>query len=437
LSASPLRAPETLLRGPVAYATAPSYLQLDFSVPSEASAGPRHLLFRLGSESHVAPAAYRVARRTPPVIETVAPNADGTVTLRGRELESATEVRFDGAAAKVLSRENGELRVQPPAGLGSHIARITVFDADGQSSAMVDGGTAHVYTYPARNAPSLRVKPSVVARGVEAVLEVEGEGAGWTSALKAGFGSSAVTVRRVWRVSPSRILIHIQTGAAQTSAPLALTLADGVDFAVYPRSLDLHPAGVSQYYVLTSALTGDPVFPGSELQIPVGNLRTPLFASTTEVRIGGQAATLLGVNGSTAVVRVPRTLNPGPALIEMTIAGETVLPGGLLISDETAAQPSIAALQSVFGAALSSDNPPAPGELIRILVTGLPEDPGPAAGFKAASGELEHAVVSVEKTAGGHILLVRLSDLAPRGSTLELVVSYQGVSTPPVAVPVH
>lgn len=434
LYASPLRVPETLLQpGLFAYAPAPSYLQMNFAVPEEAPQGPRHLLFRLGGESHVAPAAYRVAKAAPPVLTEVTGNADGSVTVSGVNLSGVTGVRFDGAPAKVLARESFSLRVQPPSAPAGHRARVSVFDADGQSSAMVDGGTAHVYEYPDIPAPAVTVSQLTLAPGVEAVLELTGTDTNWNGGLKVGFGSADVVVRRLWAVSPGRALAHVHVSPSAQAVSLALTVADGMTLTTVPEAVALHPAGVTQLYMVTSSIAESTATPGAELLVPVGNLLSPLFVSGTEVKIGGETATVLSVNGSTAMVRVPKSLNPGPALVEMKVLGQAVLPGAVVI---VPAPPSINSVQTLAGTAVSSSNAPAPGEVIRILVTGLPPGMTGPDGIAAVSEGMEHSVTAIEPAGEGYLLTVRLSEHTPRGAPIQLVISYQGLASAPMPIPI-
>lgn len=434
LTASILRAPETLLApGPFAYAPAPSYLQMNFQVPEDAPPGPRHLLFRVNGESHVAPSAYRVAKRMPPALEEITGNEDGTVTLAGSNLATSTGVRFDGAAAEILERDHSRLRVRPPGAPGGHTARVSVFDEAGQSSAMLDGGALRVYTYPAAPDGAVSLSPAYLAPGVEAVLEIKGEATKWNGALKAAFNSGEVSVLRLWTLSPQRALAHVHVSHAARSLALDLTIANGMSLTTAPRALNLHPAGVLQLYLVTSSMLETPATAGGELLLPVGNLRSPLFVATTEVRIGGEAASILAVNGSTAVVRVPKSLQPGVALVEMKIQGEAVLPGAVLIVPDT---PSISSVQTLTGVAVSSQNAPAPGDTIRIHVTGLPEGLSATGGIEVLSEGLRHEVTAIESSGGGHLLTVRLSGHTPRAATAYLVISYLGAASDPVPVPI-
>lgn len=434
LIASPLRVPETFLPpGLFAYAPAPSYLQMNFSVPEGAPQGPRHVLFRLGGESHVAPAAYRVAKAIPPVLMAVTGNPDGTVTLSGANLSGVTAVRFDGAPAKVLEHEDSSLRVQPPSAPARHRARVSVFDADGQSSAMVDGGTAHVYEYPDRPAPVVTVRKATLAPGVEAVLELTGTETDWNGGLKAGFGSADVVVRRLWVVSPGRALAHVHVSPSAQAVSLALTVADGMTLTTVPEAVALHPAGVQQLYIVTSSMAEVSTAPGAELLVPVGNLLSPLFVAGTEVRIGGEPATVLSVNGSTALVRVPESLSPGPALVEMKVLGQEVLPGVVVI---VPAPPAINSVQTLAGTAVSGSKAPSPGELIRILVTGLPPGMTGPDGLAAVSESLVHSVTAIEPAGDGYVLTIRLSERTPRGAVVPLVISYRDVASSPVPIPI-
>jgi hypothetical protein len=436
LSASLLHAPETLLApGAFAYAPAPSYLQMNLSAPAEAAAGVRHMVFRLNGETHVAPGAYRVTKAGPPEITGVETEAE-TVLVRGNGVERAERVVFDGAAGVIREREAGVLRVEPPAGVDGHAARVSVFDGEGQSSAMLDGGTSHVHVFNRPEAPAVRMETVYLPTGVETVVEVTGTGTAWKQAPKLGFGTSDVAVKRVWRLAADRVLAEVVVAPAAAAGPLTLTTVNGLSLGMVENALNIYPAGVRKPFVVMSAMADTPVYAGSRVTLPVGNLTSPLYGSTTQVMIGGQAAMVLETNGTTVTVLVPAGLAAGAAKVELRVQGEAVLPGVIVILPPPPAPPVITAVQSLMGLTLQGGAGVGPGEMFQLLVTGLPVD-AKTADVAVHSGEVAHKVVLVQKTAAGHTVYVTLADETPRGTTVPLVLSAGGLKSQPVTIPVR
>jgi len=437
LSASLLNAPETLLTpGAFAYAPAPSYLQMNLSVPAEAAPGVRHMLFRQNGETHVAPGAYRVTKAGPPEITGVETEAAGTVVVRGHGVERAERVVFDGAAGVIREREDGVLRVEAPAGLDGHAARVSVFDAEGQSSAMLDGGTGHVHVFERPEAPVVRMETVYLPSGVETVVEITGTGTQWKQAPKLGFGTSDVTVKRVWRLAPDRALAEVVVSPAAAAGPLTLTAVNGLSMGTVENALNIYPAGIRRAFVVMSAMADAPVYAGNSVRLPVGNLTSPLYASTTQVTIGGQAAMVLETNGTAATVLVPAGLAAGVAKVEMKVQGEPVLPGAIVILPPPPAPPVITAVQTLMGLMLQSGSAVGAGEMFQLLVTGLADD-AKTADVAVHSGEVAHKVVLVQKTAAGHTVYVTLAEETPRGAAVPLVLSAGGVKSQPVTIPVR
>ncbi|MCL4795968.1 MAG: matrixin family metalloprotease [Bryobacteraceae bacterium] len=436
LSATLFQAPETLLApGIFAYAPAPSYLQTDLSVPEDAPPGLRHMLFRLNGETHVAPGAYKVTQAQPPAVEVVEPAVNGIVTIRGKRLDRGARVLFDGAAGQIAEGSAEMLQVRPPRGMDGHAARVSVFDSEGQSSAMLDGGTAHVHRYENGGTPAWRVEPAFLPAGVETVLELTSEGADWTPA-KLGFGTSDVTVSKIWRVGAHRSLVKVAVSPAAEAGPLRLALADGIAFAEAENALNIYPPSVRKLYVVMSAMADTPVYAGGMAALPVANLTSPLFLATTQVRINGVAAPVVAVNGSVATVQIPEGLPAGVVKLQMTVQGEEVLPAALVLSLPPPKPPVITAAQTLMGLNLQAGMPPAAGEMIQLLVTGLAESAA-TEDVKSFSGEVEHTVILVQKTATGHTVYVRLSEESPRGAAIPLTLRVDGLQSLPFPVPIR
>lgn len=437
LVTSLLRAPETLLMpGAFAYAPAPSYLQADVAVPLDAPAGVRHMMFRANGETLVAPAAYRVAKKMPPALESVETNPDGTAVLKGKNVGEGVRVMFDGAAARIEARGEDRLVVRPPFARGGHAARVSVFDADGQSSAMVDGGTSWVHRYEAAEEAVVQTRDAVVAPGVEAVVELTGTGVNWETAPKVGFGSSDVTVVRVWRTADNRALARVAVSAAAVAGPLAMTVANGLRLQTADAALQVMPATVRRPFVVMSAIADRPVYPGGTVTLPVGNMTNPLYVATTQVRMGGQLAAVVSTEGTTATVQVPATVEPGVVVVRMTVQGEEVLPAAIVVTAPPPPPPVITGVLTVMGLAIHQGNAPPPGELIQIRLSGV-RDGTDAAAIKVRSGDVEHQVIVLQKLPDGHALYVQLSERTPRGQNVPLTVSVGETVSAPFAIPVR
>lgn len=434
LSASLLNAPETLLApGAFAYAPAPSYLQMNLSAPADVAPGVRHMLFRLNGETHVAPGAYRVTKAGPPEVTGVETEAAGTVAVRGKGVERAERVMFDGAAGVIREREEGLLRVEAPAGVDGHAARVSVFDGEGQSSAMLDGGTSHVHVFARPEAPAVRMETVYLPSGVETVVEITGTGTQWKQAPKLGFGTSDVAVKRVWRLAADRALAEVVVSPAAAAGALTLTAVNGLSMGVVENALNIYPAGVQKPFLVMSAMADVPVYAGNSVRLPVGNLTSPLYVSTTQVTIGGQAAMVLETNGTAVTVLVPAGLAAGVAKVEMRVQGEAILPGAIVVSPPPPAPPVITAVQTLMGMMLQGGSGVGPGEMFQLLVTGLAED-AKTADVAVHSGEIAHKVVLVQKTATGHTVYVTLADDSPRGAAVPLVLTAGGLKSQPVPI---
>jgi hypothetical protein len=237
-------------------------------------------------------------------------------------------------------------------------------------------------------------------------------------------------------MAPDRVLAEVMISPWAAAGPLTLTTVNGLSMGTVENALNIYPAGIRKPFVVMSAMADTPVYGGSRVTLPVGNLTSPLYASTTQVTIGGQAAMVVETNGTTVTVLVPAGLAAGVAKVEMKVQGEPVLPGAIVILPPPPAPPVITAVQTLMGLMLQGGTAVGAGEMFQLLVTGLADD-AKTADVAVHSGEVAHKVVLVQKTAAGHTVYVTLAEETPRGASVPLVLSAGGVKSQPVTIPVR
>jgi hypothetical protein len=419
------------------YASSPSYLQLDTQLHPIPGQGARHLMFRQGGVIHVVPAGFRVVGARAPQLDEMAVVKDDTglewLELRGTGFTAASRVLFDGVPVPVAAAADKALRLTPPAGAKGQAAAVVVLNSDGQSS-LFWNGKAQVYTYADAAEQGISVEPSKLISGVETLVEIRSSGPAFQTASQVSFGTADVAVRRMWVVAPDRILANVIAlpGAAAARNTLAvttglrtLTLTGGLEMAEMPQRV------VSVAGAIIDEATGRPaISPAFNARVQLKGVAANLTRASFDVRVAGLAAPVAAYAGSVLVFRMPAGLPPGPAVVNITAAGEALPP--VLVAVDLP-PPVITAIKIGTVARAAQ-----PGEIVTLQVTGLTEGikPVDAVNLRLTVEGVPAKIVRAVVTERGHDVDFELDAHQPHGAA-RLVISIDGRSSDPFTLAVQ
>ncbi len=236
---------------PRLYARDQRFVELDFAAAPFAAPGPLHLIFRTPDDFYVLPWAASLAVSEAPIVYFLTPDflsAGNVWRLRGDNLEPLSQVFFDGRPANVVGFDSvfGELLVEPPPGPVGHRAVVTVYNPDGQSSALTLPDGNAMFEYPGGPAAAFRISPNSIEAGSEQVIEILSDSMDLShNDVAVGFGSSDVVVRRTEAVSPGRLLAVVSAGDAAEYRALTATVVSGLQTAIQADALEVSGAGLS------------------------------------------------------------------------------------------------------------------------------------------------------------------------------------------------
>ncbi len=411
-----------------AYGPDPRYLQVGFTFHPMAGTGPRHLLFSYNGDLHVVPAGLNVVNRQPPAVLTVSPGTDASgnriAVLTGTGLTPETRIFFDGTEARVLSVEEGRMVVVPPEAPGGHRASVLAINPDGQTSSFLQGRSLPVYEYEPADLPFISLSLSSLPAGVEAMIEVTGFNTKFDATTQLGFGSSDVTVRRVWVTSPTRLLANVAVAANAPGVASSLTLTTGLRSITQPFALVIEPPN-PRIPVINAQLT-DPrtgrasVYPGGLAVISGSNLSETQGVVT--VTLNDEPVQVQSVAPNRIVFQVPPAQPLGPAILRVQVGEERSYPVIVTIDP-----PPPVVVSHVNGSAGNTARAARAGDLITLTVRGLAE-PGatvnPAA-VRVNVGGLEHQALAVfpATESGAHLVVFMLASGVPGGPTVPITVS--------------
>jgi hypothetical protein len=347
---------------------------------------------------------------------------------------------FDGAAATVRSADNGILNVTPPPGPPGYRAVVAVLNPDGQSSLYMHGANSPTFVYDAvADSPQFAISPQLLPAGVESVIELSGTGVNFYDGTpKLGFGTTDVSVRKVWVLAANRAQFHVVIAPGASPALTNVTVISGLQSAALPAAFLVGAANPRQSYVALSTAGLAPVYPGSMVTLPVPNLPAGAALNNTIVTLGDRSVTLGGVGAGTITFFVPANMPAGPAVLRINSSGDQTLP--IVLPIEPLPLVITAALSST-GVLLDSSHAARPGEAINLLVTGLTEAQAQQpAQIRVLAGGFDLPVAGVIPSGaqqGLYVIQTTIPQQILPGAVLPILISVEGRSSAAVQVAVR
>lgn len=366
---------------------------LYFNLPGTPSVGPRHLVFEYGNDMYVLPNAVNFVQQGPPYISSATPNGDGTVTLSGTGFGPDSRVFFDGLPASgAFNAAQGSLTVTPPSGMSGQTSTLTVFGSDSQNSMFllgVDQGTSpnfqqqtpQTYTYPSSPSPLIQtVTPAALPAGFAnvpytALVDITGVNTQFIDGqVTVGFGTSDVTVSRVWVLSPTHLQANAVVAPGAAIGSSEISVISGFNAMIPSVPFQIQPANTTQPLigtVVNGLNTQTTLYPAIEAVAYGLNLAAGL--GTVQATLNGAPINVVYASSGQVNFVIPPGFPTGPATLNL--AGGA---GSISLVVPVANQPvTIAGVSNPNGptpAASAAPNAPAifnPGDTVSVQVNGL------------------------------------------------------------------
>ena len=421
------------------YPSAPaSYIEVTFQFGQFPQEGPGHLIFSRGNDLYVLPNALRLADRSAPTIESVTVRPDGaSVLVSGQNLAADTRISFDGAVGTTRGLdEQGRLIATLPPAANAYRSSVVAFNSDGQSSLFVQAPFAFIYEnfFDANRSAVLTFSPAILPAGTESLVDITTtEPAGFVDgAVLAGFNTSDIQVRRSWVAAGNRIMANVWVSPAAAGSSATVTVSNGLRLLTQSGVLQIgatpaRPLQANLPFGVNGLVPGTP----AQLQLNSANL-----GGAITVTLNGQAAAVTSVENSVVTFNVPNNLPVGPIAVRVNVAGEVGLPIGMQVLPPPALITSVVA---GFNQVISEVRPARPGEILTVLVSGLPENLTNAAATPKITitvNGVEHRIISINPLGGALQFQFILQGTLPSGS-LPVAVSVDGISTTLFNLPVR
>jgi len=346
-------------------------LALYYGMPLGVGTGPRHMVFNIGSDMYVLPNAINLVQRGAPVVSSVTPNFDGSVTVSGSGLGSDSLVFVDGLPATVqtpYADSTGSITVLPPQGASGQTSNVTVFNSDGQNSTFLQGQNPLTYTYPALATPQISADRISLPAGGTALVNITAQNTHFVDGqVTLGFGSDDVAIQHLWVVGPTQLQANIVVSPNAVLGTSEISVISGFQvmtnaspFLVQSANPALPVVALPVFNANTSQQT---IYPGSTVTLSGTNL-----PANPQVTLNDAPVAVVSANSSQINFLIPGNFPTG--LASLKVIGSAVTSNPVLV--QIASPPPV--IQSVTNAAgvpYDSSHFANPSEVVDIYVTGL------------------------------------------------------------------
>jgi uncharacterized protein (TIGR03437 family) len=314
----------------------------------------------------------------------------------GEGFDAASEVYFDGAPGRVLEfdAEAQEIVVAPPPGPPGRRAVVTVYNPDGQSSALTLPDGNAVFEYAPAAPPAFEISPGQGAVDSDVLVELRVAGAQLDpTQVAVGFGTSDIVVREMEIIAGDRLRAVVTVGAQTAPGHYPVTLSNGLQTLVQPNGFEvvgpsssLHTRPSVRYGALVNSATGLPALSPGALASLFGAQLSGGNPGSARVSIGGMEAPLLSVSEGQINLQIPESVDVG--LAEVVVSNDAGSSDPMLVRLDRAS-PGLFAVLDAAGAATTAL---AGGRSATVVATGL----GAFAGKANLTGTITPVQIVVE-----------------------------------------
>ena len=416
-----------------------------FGMPIFAGVGPRHLVLSYANDIFVMPQAFNLVRRPAPAVTSVRSTFDGSVTVTGGNFGGDSLVYFDGIQAVRSTAFSGNdlqgsLTVLPPAGTGGQVARVIVYNGDGQNSTFASLNTPPTYTYPNGGTPQIdRLSLTSLPAGATGMVDITTQNMAFVDGqVTIGFGSGDITVQRVWVLGPNHLTANISVAADAVAGSSEVSVISGFavlsqtnTFQVLPRNFSLPVISA----VANANTAQQTIYPGVFAAIYGVNLANS--PSTVQVTLGDQLMTPQpnGVLPGQVNFFIPANFPAGPAILRLHNGNVAANPIALQID---VPPPTIQSVTNASGVAYDAAHPAFAQDVVSVYVSNLdPTVLGNPGRLQVTVNGQSMPVQSLTPAANGLTQVTFFLTQSFGGAVLNLAVVVDGSSSAPFPLTVR
>jgi uncharacterized protein (TIGR03437 family) len=418
-------------------------LALYVAPPMFAGAGPRHMVFNFGSDIYVLPDAITLVQKGAPVVASVAPNADGSVTVTGSGFGPDSRVFFDGIQAATVTAfsgtdAQGSIAVTPPAGSSGQVSNVTVYNGDGQNSTFLQSQNPPTYTYPVTGAPQAALDKSALPAGVSSMVDINTQNTNFVDGqVTVGFGTGDITVNRLWVLSPTHLQANVVVAPNAVLGASEFSVVSGFQVVAQPFAFQTQAVNPSLPLIglpiVNAVPTQQTLYPGAFAAIYGSNLA--LSPSAAQVTLNNVPVQILYASAAQINFVIPTGLPTGPATMNLNNGSANAFPVNLQIGDPP---PAITGVTNVSGVPVGAGNSARASEILNVLVAGLdPAVPADPSRLQVTVSGISMPVLEIAPASNGQFQIQIILTQSFAGAQVPLAVAVDGSSSAPFAITVR
>ncbi|HEY7389515.1 MAG TPA: IPT/TIG domain-containing protein [Bryobacteraceae bacterium] len=343
------------------------------------AAGPRHLVFTLANgDLYVLPDGVNLVNQGPPTIGSITQNGNGSATVTGSNFSSSSTVYFDGEPATVTrtgsftgTSAHGSITVTPPSGYSGQNASVIVYNTDGQNSTFYQSQNPPTYSYPTIGTPQITVNPTTLPSGLSSMVDIQATNMQFVPGpVTVGMGSSDVSIRRVWVLSPTHLVANLVASPNAAVGSSEISVISGFQVASQPGGFQTQAANLALPFVGLPIANANPnqaaLYPGASASIY--GLRLSTGPNTTQVFLNGQAVPVLYSSATQVNFLIPASISTGYASLTLN-SGQATSPTVWIEIDNAPAV--IQQIANSSGQVLNSSVTAAPGQVLIAILSNI------------------------------------------------------------------
>jgi uncharacterized protein (TIGR03437 family) len=231
-----------------------------------------------------------------------------------------SRVFFDGQpAAQVASALNATpptITVTPPSGYNGQNASVIVYNSDGQNSTFYQPQNPPTYSYPASGTAQISsVQPASLPSGVSSMVDVTATNTQFLNCQPTlGVGTSDVSVRRVWVLSPTHLIANVVVAPNAAIGSSEISVVCGFQVASQSGGFQIQATDPTQPFVALPLENADPyqqiLYPGAVVSLY--GLRLSTAPNSTQLTLNGQSVQVLYSSANQVNFMIPSNFPTGP-----------------------------------------------------------------------------------------------------------------------------
>jgi hypothetical protein len=339
----------------------------------------------LNNDVYVLPVAFYVVPSPAPSISTIQGSTDAqgntALNIAGANLGPSTRILFDSIPAiSTTANPDGSLTVTAPPASAGYSASVEALSADSQTSWQTLSGAPPKFTYAGPAYPSIGVtspQAATVAAGTDTMVQITGYNTNFVAGQMAvGFGSSDITVERVWVVSPSQLLVNIAVNPGAAAQSTTVSVVSGLQLSTLSTAFQVTAATPGQPSVLVPILNQATNLEG----VPAGGVAVmntvglPSNLTGWALTISNQQTTFTVNATGQILANVPAGATTGPAIVQLIPTSGPPIPPVVMQIDLP--PPVILAAANAAGVPVSATSPVTGGNTVSLNITGLQDQTG-------------------------------------------------------------